>query len=155
MTIAKSEVARMSPARTSPSPSTSIRNRPGLFARERIRTPFRFRRKSVTSSRIPASDAYSCGTPSILAQVTAAPGTELSSVRRSELPSVIPLPRGSGSMANLPKSSLVSTTDIAGCGTAGAGGDSSKRASKSRSRSVIALRASCAALAHSRAKIPR
>src|SRR5579884_184248 len=52
---------------------------------------------SVTSSRTPASEENSCSTPSILIEVTAAPWSELSSTRRSELPRVIPKPRSSGS----------------------------------------------------------
>ena len=42
----------------------------------------------------------SCSTPSILIEVTAAPWSEDRSTRRSELPSVIPKPRSSGSATN-------------------------------------------------------
>src|SRR6476620_4356536 len=52
---------------------------------------------SVTSSRTPARDENSWRTPSILIDVTAAPCSELSSTRRSELPRVMPKPRSSGS----------------------------------------------------------
>src|SRR3712207_939865 len=52
---------------------------------------------SVTSSRTPASDENSCSTPSIRMEVTAAPWSEERSTRRSELPSVRPKPRSSGS----------------------------------------------------------
>src|SRR5438309_1890320 len=52
---------------------------------------------SVTSSRTPARLENSCRTPSILIEVTAAPWSEDRSTRRSELPSVIPKPRSSGS----------------------------------------------------------
>ena len=55
---------------------------------------------SVTSSRTPARLENSCSTPSILIEVTAAPWSEDSSTRRSELPSVIPKPRSSGSATN-------------------------------------------------------
>src|SRR5262249_54344862 len=55
------------------------------------------RTMSVTSSRTPASDENSCSTPSILIEVTAAPWSELSSTRRSELPRVMPKPRSKGS----------------------------------------------------------
>jgi hypothetical protein len=43
---------------------------------------------SVTSSFTPWMDENSCRTPSILIDVTAAPGMDDSRVRRSELPSV-------------------------------------------------------------------
>src|SRR6476620_1061670 len=55
---------------------------------------------SVTSSRTPVRLENSCSTPSILIEVIAAPWSELSSTRRSELPSVIPKPRSSGSATN-------------------------------------------------------
>src|SRR4051812_45081660 len=55
---------------------------------------------SVTSSRTPARLLNSCSTPSILIEVTAAPWSEDRSTRRSELPSVIPNPRSSGSATN-------------------------------------------------------
>ena len=51
----------------------------------------------MTSSRTPGIDENSCSTPSILIEVTAAPWSEDSSTRRSELPSVRPKPRSSGS----------------------------------------------------------
>ena len=47
-----------------------------------------FSTRSTTSSETPGIVVNSCSTPSILMLVTAAPGIELSSVRRSELPSV-------------------------------------------------------------------
>ena len=43
---------------------------------------------SVTSSVTPGTVENSCSTPSILMLVTAAPGIDDSSVRRSELPMV-------------------------------------------------------------------
>src|SRR4029078_12673407 len=55
---------------------------------------------SVTSSRTPARLENSCSTPSILIEVMAAPWSEDNSPRRSELPSVIPKPRSSGSATN-------------------------------------------------------
>src|SRR5207248_9893345 len=58
---------------------------------------------SVTSSRTPARELNSWSTPSILIEVTAAPWSEESSTRRSELPRVIPKPRSSGSATNTPR----------------------------------------------------
>ena len=55
------------------------------------------RTMSVTSSRTPGIDENSCSTPSICTEVTAAPWSEDSSTRRSELPSVVPKPRSRGS----------------------------------------------------------
>ena len=43
---------------------------------------------SVTSSRTPGRVVNSCATPSIFTEVTAAPSSEESSTRRSELPNV-------------------------------------------------------------------
>ena len=43
---------------------------------------------SVTSSLTPSSVLNSCSTPSIFTEVTAAPSSEESSTRRSELPKV-------------------------------------------------------------------
>ncbi len=43
---------------------------------------------SVTSSWTPGSVVNSCATPSIFHRVTAAPSSEESSTRRSELPNV-------------------------------------------------------------------
>src|SRR5688500_8982716 len=63
-------------------------------------TCFTLRTMSVTSSRTPTSDENSCSTPSILIEVTAAPCSEERSTRRSELPSVMPKPRSSGSATN-------------------------------------------------------
>src|SRR4051794_38773132 len=55
---------------------------------------------SVTSSRTPVRLENSWSTPSILIEVIAAPWSELSSTRLSELPRVIPKPRSSGSATN-------------------------------------------------------
>ena len=52
--------------------------------------PFRFSRRSTTSSCTPSSVEYSCSTPVILTSVAAKPGIEDSKVRRSALPSVWP-----------------------------------------------------------------
>ncbi len=43
---------------------------------------------SVTSSRTPGMVVNSCAMPSIFTEVTAAPSSEESSTRRSELPNV-------------------------------------------------------------------
>ena len=51
-------------------------------------TPLRFRTMSVTSSLTPEIVENSCATPSIRTLVTAAPASEESSTRRSELPNV-------------------------------------------------------------------
>ena len=50
--------------------------------------PLRFRTMSVTSSLTPLIVENSCATPSIRTLVTAAPASEESSTRRSELPNV-------------------------------------------------------------------
>jgi hypothetical protein len=50
--------------------------------------PLRFSTMSVTSSLTPLIVENSCATPSIRTLVTAAPASEESSTRRSELPNV-------------------------------------------------------------------
>ena len=57
---------------------------------------------SVASSTTPEMDWNSCSTPSMRIAVTAAPSIELSSVRRSALPMVVPKPRSKGWALNLP-----------------------------------------------------
>ena len=57
---------------------------------------------SVTSSATSGMVVNSCSTPSIFTEVMAAPCSDESSTRRSELPSVMPKPRSSGSATNLP-----------------------------------------------------
>ena len=57
---------------------------------------------SVTSSTTSGSVVNSCSAPSIAMCVIAAPWSDDSSTRRSELPSVVPKPRSSGSQENLP-----------------------------------------------------
>ena len=70
----------------------------------------------VTSSTTPSTVENSCNTPSIWIAVTAAPGSEDKRIRRKELPKVVPYPRSSGSITNLPylASSLSSTVSIFG-----------------------------------------
>ena len=55
---------------------------------------------SVTSSLTPSIVENSCATPSILTAEMAAPSSDDSSTRRSELPNVYPNPRSSGSTTN-------------------------------------------------------
>src|SRR5882672_623783 len=91
-----------SAAFTSPAPRASkvAVLGPSLWILKRI--PLRLSRISGTSSLIPVMVVNSCWTPSILTAVTAAPGSEERSARRSAFPSVTPNPRSSGSMLNLP-----------------------------------------------------
>src|SRR5439155_5173027 len=74
----------------------------------------RLRMMSVTSSRTPGSVVNSCATPSILTEVTAAPSSDESSTRRSELPNVYPKPRSSGSIMKIPRCSSTSSWTIFG-----------------------------------------
>ena len=60
----------------------------GSLVSERRRSSLTLRMTSVTSSFTPWMDENSCRTPSILMDVTAAPGMDDSRVRRSELPRV-------------------------------------------------------------------
>ena len=69
---------------------------------------------SVTSSRTPGSVVNSCAVPSTLTEVTAAPSSEESSTRRSELPNVWPKPRSSGSITKTPRWSSTSSWTIFG-----------------------------------------
>ena len=57
---------------------------------------------SVTSSTTSGTEVNSCSAPSMLTAVMAAPWSDESSTRRSELPSVMPKPRSSGSQVNFP-----------------------------------------------------
>ncbi len=79
----------MSPAVTTPGPFfemwTSTSGDSPCSVQIRL---FRLRMMSVTSSRTPGSVVNSCETPSILTAVTAAPSSEESRTRRSELPNV-------------------------------------------------------------------
>ena len=87
----------MSPAFTSPGPCLRSETRLGPSACMRNAIIFTLSTMSVTSSRTPWMDENSCSTPSMEMAVTAAPCNEDSSTRRSELPSVRPKPRSSGS----------------------------------------------------------
>ena len=60
----------------------------GSSSSEDTTRPLRFKMISVTSSTTPSMVENSCRLPSILMLVTAAPGMDDSSVRRSELPRV-------------------------------------------------------------------
>ncbi len=57
---------------------------------------------SVTSSTTSGTEVNSWSAPSIFTAVMAAPCSEESSTRRSELPRVVPKPRSSGSQTNFP-----------------------------------------------------
>ena len=59
-------------------------------------------RISVTSSLTFSIALNSWAIPSMDTEVIAAPGSEDSSTRRNELPSVTPKPGSSGSISNLP-----------------------------------------------------
>ncbi|SLC53398.1 Uncharacterised protein [Mycobacteroides abscessus subsp. abscessus] len=65
---------------------------------------------SVTSSFTPGTVVNSWRTPSIRMLVTAAPGIDESSVRRSELPSVYPKPGSRGSMTNFERLSAMTSS---------------------------------------------
>src|SRR5882672_10270307 len=88
----------MSPAVTGPGPFFCRRTSAVSRACMRIASSFRFSRMSTTSSCTPSMLVYSWSTPSISTSVTAAPGMDESSTRRSALPSVWPKPRSNGSM---------------------------------------------------------
>jgi hypothetical protein len=78
----------MSPAVTSPGPCLRRYIVTGSSSSEDTTRLLRFKMMSVTSSFTPGTVVNSCSTPSIRMLVTAAPGIDDSSVRRSELPSV-------------------------------------------------------------------
>ena len=79
----------MSAAVTMPSPRFVRRTSTSGDSPWRMQTScFRLRMMSVTSSRTPGRVVNSCATPSIFTEVTAAPSSEESSTRRSELPNV-------------------------------------------------------------------
>ena len=78
----------MSAAVTSPGPCLRRYMVTGSSESELTTRPLRFRMISVTSSLTPGTVVNSCRMPSIRMLVTAAPGIEERSVRRSELPSV-------------------------------------------------------------------
>src|SRR5207247_8161650 len=113
--ISSSAGASMSEALTAPGPllvrRTSISGESPCSRQIRF---LKLSRMSVTSSRTPVSVVNSCATPSILTEVTAAPSSDESSTRRSELPKVYPKPRSSGSITKTPRSSLISSWTIRG-----------------------------------------
>ena len=78
----------MSAAVTSPAPDLRRYMATGSSSSLESTRPLRLRMISVTSSTTPGSVENSCWLPSILIEVIEAPGIELSSVRRNELPSV-------------------------------------------------------------------
>ena len=78
----------MSPASTSPGPSLRRYMVAGSSFSEETQICLTFSTSSTTSSLTPVMVENSCSTPSIWIEVTAAPGMDDSSVRRSELPSV-------------------------------------------------------------------
>src|SRR6185437_3609550 len=85
------------PAVTSPGPVWRTRIFFGPSPCMRRPIALMLRTMSVTSSRTPGIEENSCSTPSICTEVTAAPCSEESRMRRSALPSVRPKPRSSGS----------------------------------------------------------
>src|SRR5688500_11931204 len=92
-----SPVVAMLAAVTSPGPVALSCSRFGWSPSMRSAICLTLRTRSVTASRTPATEENSCSTPAIRSEVTAAPCSEESSTRRSELPSVSPKPRSSGS----------------------------------------------------------
>ena len=78
----------MSAAVTSPGPCLRRYMTTGSSCSELTTSSLMFRMISVTSSLTPGTVVNSCRTPSMRMLVTAAPGIEESSVRRSELPRV-------------------------------------------------------------------
>src|ERR671936_3074871 len=113
--ISRSAGASMSAAVIVPSPFAVSRTSTSGDSPWRMQTScLRLRMMSVTSSRTPGSVVNSCATPSILIEVTAAPSSDESSTRRSELPNVYPKPRSSGSIMNTPRFSSTSSWTILG-----------------------------------------
>jgi hypothetical protein len=79
----------MSLAVISPGPVTTSGASTSLASECILQTmPLRLSTMSVTSSVTPLIVENSCATPSMRTEVTAAPASELSSTRRSELPNV-------------------------------------------------------------------
>src|SRR5215207_2962830 len=108
--ISTPEGRSMSPAVTSPGPvTTSGASISAASECMRQTISLRLRTMSVTSSLTPLIVENSWATPSMRTLVTAAPASDDSSTRRSELPKVYPKPRSSGSIVNEPRfSSTVS-----------------------------------------------
>ena len=109
----------ISPALTSPSPSTSNLSLPDLSDKDLSLIPLAFIRNSFTSSRIPFSVEYSCSIPSIFTQLIAVPGKPDKRVLLSGLPSVTPQPLSKGSAINFPYVSVPSIILILSSGTSG------------------------------------
>src|SRR5215471_10841198 len=101
-TTSTSAGAWTSEACTSAGPLTSSISVTGSSVKLFRQSCLRLRMISVTSSLTCATEVNSCATPSIWMDVTAAPHSELSSTRRSVLPSVVPNPGSRGSISNLP-----------------------------------------------------
>lgn len=78
----------MSAAVTSPAPCLRRNAVIGSSCSLETTSSLMFRMMSETSSTTPGTVVNSCSTPSMRMLVTAAPGIDDSSVRRSELPSV-------------------------------------------------------------------
>src|ERR1700728_2078504 len=98
--ISTSAVAWRSAAVASPGPRLSKRSVTGSSDSTLTRRSLKFKMMSVTSSFTPVSVVNSCRASSKRTWVTAAPGIEDKSVRRSEFPSVWPKPGSSGPTAN-------------------------------------------------------
>src|SRR6266487_3878368 len=101
----------MSPAVTSPGPCLRRYIETGSSCSELTHSSLTFMTSSTTSSLTPGIVVNSCRTPSILIDVTAAPGMDDSRVRRSELPRVYPKPGSSGSMVNRERVSLSDSSE--------------------------------------------
>ena len=100
--ISTSLLVWMSPAVTSLGPRTSRVIRTGSSLCETTLISLMLRRISVTSSLMLGIAENSWATPSMDTDVMAAPLSDESRTRRSELPSVVPKPGSSGSISNLP-----------------------------------------------------
>src|ERR1700722_12116054 len=94
-----SEVSCRWAAVSSAGPRTSRRSVTCSSECTRTRRSLRLRMMSVTSSLTPGSVVNSCSASSKRNWVTAPPGMDESSVRRKELPSVVPKPGSSGPTA--------------------------------------------------------
>src|SRR3954453_16590771 len=104
----------MSAAVTAPGPCLRRYIVTGSSCSDETTSCLRFKINSVTSSRTPGIVENSCRTPSTRMEVTAAPGIDDSSVRRSEFPRVYPKPGSSGSMPNPDRGSFSPSSDRAG-----------------------------------------
>src|SRR5437660_1462493 len=106
----------MSPAVTWPGPCFFTTMRLGPSPCILMAMSLMLRMMSVTSSRTPAIEENSCSTPSMCTDCTAAPCSEDNRIRRSELPSVSPKPRSSGSATMVAErlGSLACTCSLSG-----------------------------------------